>query len=239
MKISIEKIRNINTVIVFMLLLIGIVYSIVQGVLFIINSFPHNSSQEIQIIPSESKTTITQETRYNTLLRDVFVFSVESNSVREVANDKFEKSVASNNRSSNNEIVNFQFISEKQKQEQQLLPNNSLIISYQFINDEKLNGFLLSKNVYAIAEKDSDNNKKLSSDDVIDLYVSDYNGKNLKIIGQNIYGYQVVKNNTVLFTEVMDNKQIIKIYSTENNDVQEIKRINSKPDNKDFNHVFY
>ena len=240
MKISIEKIRNWNSVIQFIILILLCAFILVQGIIYIINRFPRNQNSGIQIVTKESKIEIRKSIKYNTLLRDTYVFSLESNAVSESDIMTLQKSVTSNDRSPvGKEIVNFYFVSDKTKKETQLFKNNTLIASHQFINDSKVNGFILDKNIYAIVAQDTNEDKRLSNDDSIDLYTSDYNGLNLKKIGSNIYSYQIINDCTVLFSEVIDNKEVFKTWNTKSDKIEVIKTIDEIPESKEINQIYY
>jgi hypothetical protein len=215
-------------------------FILVQGAIYLFNQFHRDNTSGVQIIPKKSKVEIKKVIKFNTVLRDTFVFSLESNAVSENTVMALQKSVSSYERSpGGKEIVNFYFVSDKTKGETKLFDNDIYIASWQFINDSKANGFILDKNVYAIVSKDSNEDKKLTVDDAIDLYTSDYNGLNLKEIGKNVYRYQVINDNTVLFSEVNNNKEIYKTWNIKNNKIEVIKTIDEIPDNKEINTIFY
>ena len=240
MKLSVEKIRNCNSVIQFIILILLCGFILVQGAIYIINQFHRDNSSGVQIITKESKVEIKKVIKFNTVLRDAFVFSLESNAVSENTVMALQKSVSSYERSpGGKEIVNFYFVSDKTKSETKIFDNNIYVASWQFINDSKVNGFILDKNIYAIVSKDTNEDKKLTIDDTVDLYTSDYNGLNLKEIGKNIYRYQVINDNTILFSEVNTNKEIYKIWNVKNDKIEVIKTIEEIPENKEINTIFY
>jgi hypothetical protein len=238
-KLSIEKVRNWNTVAQFIAIVLLGVFVLIQAILHIISQFPR-SEPGIQIVKEELKTEIIQSVNYSALLRDTYVFSLESSAIVERDGLMAQKSVASYERTpANKEIVNFYFVSGESKKETALLDENALILDHQFINDSKSNGYILDKNLYAIVAKDTNGDKRLSTDDTIDLYASDYNGLGRRQIGNDIYSYQIINDNIILFTEAIDNKLVFKTYNAKENKIETIKTTEQKPEKKEFNRVFY
>jgi hypothetical protein len=147
------------------------VFILVQGIIYLLNQFHRENTSGVQIISKESKVEIKKLIKFTTVLRDTFVFSLESNALSENTVMTLQKSVSSYERSSGGkEIVNFYFVSEKNKSETKLFDSDIYIASWQFINDSKANGLVLDKNIYAIVSKDTNEDKKLTIDDTIDLY---------------------------------------------------------------------
>ena len=240
MKVSIEKIRNYNSVIQFVILILLCGFILVQGIIYIVNQFHREDNSGVQIITKESKIDIKNVIKFNTVLRDVFVFSLESNAISESDVMPLQKSVANYERSPRGkEMVNFYFVAENSKLETQLFDKNVYIASWQFINDSKANGLLLDKNLYAVVSQDTNDDKKLTIDDTVDLYSSDYNGLNIKKIGSNIYRYQAINDNIVIFSEVNNNKEIYKTWNAKTNKTEVIKTINEIPENKEINQIYY
>ena len=66
----------------------------------------------------------------------------------------------------------------------------------------KLNHF----NIYAVIKEDTNRDKQLDSKDKIALYVSNYDGKNLKEISSSVYYLDCIDKNTFLFAEYEDGK---------------------------------
>ena len=236
MKISIEKIRNCNSIIQFLILIFICVLIVVQCIVFIVKQIYRNQNSGIQIVTKESKVEIKQSIKYDTLLRDTYVFSLESNAISINNNILLQRSAKSCEYSYRNKrIVNFFFVSAQSKKETRLFDKDILIESHKFINDNKNNGYLLDKNIYAVAEQDTNEDQRLTIDDTICLYISDYNGLNLKKIGNNVYRYQIINDNLILFSEVIENKEVFRAWdiNTEKNEI--IKTINEKPESKELN----
>jgi hypothetical protein len=240
MKLSIEKIRNYNSVIQFIILILICVFILVQGTIYIFNQFHRENNSGVQIITKDSKVEVKKVIKFNTVLRDTFVFSLESNAISDSDVMALQKSGLSYERSpGGKEIVNFYFVSENKKLETQLFDKNVYIASWQFINDTKSNGFLIDKNFYAVVSQDTNEDNKLTIDDTVDLYTSDYNGFNLKKIGSNIYKYQAINDNIFIFSEIIDNKEIYKTWNAKNNKIEVIKTIDEIPENKEINQIYY
>ena len=59
----------------------------------------------------------------------------------------------------------------------------------------------MKKNLYGAIREDTNHDGYLSSDDREDFYVSDYNGRNLKLVLEDATGWQVIRDNTVFITQ--------------------------------------
>ena len=240
MKFTIEKIRTYNSVILFFFLIAAGIILLVQGILLVVHQFPKPVDDGIGIVTGESAEEIKRSVNYRALLRDTYVFSLESNAIELSGDVNFKASmVRYESAPVNQKTVNFYFVSGEGKKETALLAQDSLIVAYHFINDSKANGFLLGKNIYAIAISDTNNDDRLSTEDRIDLYVSDYNGLNIVPVGINVYGYTLVDDNKILFTEVSDNKEYFKIYYCKTGNIEEIFSTAEVPENKEFSVIFY
>ncbi|MBN2862082.1 MAG: hypothetical protein JXN62_02905 [Bacteroidales bacterium] len=240
MKLSIEKIRSCNSVMLFLLFIAAGIFLLAQGIILLINLFPGPVDDGIVIVTNDSRIEVTKSVNYRAFLRDTYVFSLESN-VIEVSGDIESKTSMLRYESApvHQKTVNFYFVSKDDKKEITLLAQDGLIVAYQFINDNKADGFLAEKNIYAIASADTNNDERLSVDDTIDLFVSDYNGLNVVKIGSNVYGYTLVADNTVLFTEVSEDRKYFKMYDCSKGTVEEIYSTVEVPVNKEFDMIFY
>ena len=240
MKLTVEKIRTYNSVIQFIVFVLLCAFLLVEGVLFVIRQFPQAPEPGIKIVPDKVKTEIKQTTKYAGLLRDNYVFALESDAIAESEMGPLQKSVASYERAGmKKEVVNYYFVSVSTKKETTLLEHNALIVSSRFINDSKDAGPLLGKNIYAIASADSNADGSLSVDDEVDLYASAYDGTRLEKIGKNVYGYQLIADDTVLFTEATDGGKAFRTYNDKTGKTETVKTVSEKPENKEFDQVFY
>jgi hypothetical protein len=240
MKLTIEKIRTYNSVIEFIILVLLCAFLLVGGVLFVIRLFPKPAEPGIITVPDTAKTEIIRTTKYVAQLRDNYVFALESDAIAESDLSPKQKSLASYDRAGGTrEIVNYHFVSAATKKETPLLEHDALIVASRFINDSKEAGPLLGKNVYAIVSADSDADGRLSVDDDVDLYVSSYDGTRLEKIGQDAYGYQLIADDTILFTEETDEGKTFRIYNDKTGKTETIKTVSEKPGNKEFDRIFY
>lgn len=240
MKLTVEKIRTCNSVIQFILLVLGCAFLLVQGVLFVIRQFPKPADPGIAVVPDTATAEIRQTTKFAARIRDCYVFALESDAIAESDMAPMQKSVAGYGRAGGTrEIVNYYFVSGATKRETTLLERDALIVSSRFINDDPEAGPLLGKNVYAIAGADTNADGRLSVDDEVDLYSSNHDGTRLEKIGQNAYGYQLIADDTVLFTEATASGTAFRTYDGKTGKVETLKTTSEKPERKDFDRIFY
>ena len=90
-------------------------------------------------------------------------------------------------------------------------------------------------NIYAVIEEDTNNDKQLDSNDKIALYVSDFDGKNLKAISSSIYYLDFVDRDVFLFTEYNDGKVYYYEYDGKSKNKKLIKYVEKELDNKYIN----
>ncbi|MFC2603568.1 MAG: hypothetical protein ACFNX0_06670, partial [Treponema sp.] len=110
-------------------------------------------------------------------------------------------------------ITNFIFVKSDGQEELKLFPSNVFIYKYEFSRDsEELYAYSHECNIYAVIKGDTNNDKVLSSEDDISLYVSDYNGKNLKEISPSIMSVLLIDKNELLFTEYAEEKLSYFVY---------------------------
>lgn len=232
MKITISKIRDLNTVLLFLAITLS-VFALIVG--FLISVIPRNINEGIKIVNENKKNEHIQTTVYADKLNDYIVFFLKSKALSLHDNSdkvlEFSKEYSSRNSS---KIVNIIFISLDTKEETKLLENDSLIVSHWFSNEKEQNRCKLSKNIYAIVSQDTNKDKTLSIEDSVDLYVSDYNGDKLKKIGSNIYSYNLIDNDMLLFKENKAEQNIYKIYSVSNDTVGTIKTVVEPAGEKNF-----
>ncbi|HZK20433.1 MAG TPA: hypothetical protein VFC68_06900, partial [Treponemataceae bacterium] len=185
MKNILEKIKNVNAVIIF-IAIVGFLLFFIIGA--IISFIPRRSSNVVRIVNKEDSQEIVQTVKFQTVIKDYIVFSHNSNSLYRDKRVDLEFSGLMEKSYNNTARVNFSFISMDTQKETLLLKNNALIISYKLCNDMFLNNNkTISKNIYAIVLSDSNQDQKLNADDRIDLFISDYNGLNIKNICSDIY----------------------------------------------------
>lgn len=70
------------------------------------------------------------------------------------------------------------------------------------------------QNLYQIITKDRNGDKKLNHDDGIDLFVTNYDGRGLRLLVKNFYSYNFPRNQEVIIETRSDNKIKFYKYST-------------------------
>ncbi|WP_444996437.1 hypothetical protein [Aliikangiella sp. IMCC44359] len=95
--------------------------------------------------------------------------------------------------------VNLLFVSESGTK-LKLFENDRLITDIQSARFNKDNSYILNKNLYSVVSQDSNSDGFLNKKDQVDLYVSDYNGQNLKLIFENINELETIGDNKLLVT---------------------------------------
>lgn len=242
-KISIEKIKQLDYILFFIIMIIALIIMIGASIYMVIDSFSyrHSTPAHVEVIDEDMDVEIKETVKYLTKLKDTFVFSIESNGIKTdsqlleaegVSQNTMRKSYSKSSKIS--EPVNFIFI--KNDEELKLFSSNVFIYKYMLYDDD--NNYLnLNFNVYAVVKSDSNNDKKLDSKDIISLYVSDYDGNNLKEISSSIYIVKVINENSILFVE--KDKNLLNYYEYDGKETKLIKSFEQELNEKMIDLIYY
>ena len=148
------------------------------------------------------------EKRYVGQIKDVHLLEITSDKIVEEQSfsANAEMIVVSSSLSLSSNAVNLMFTKAGEKNHL-LFESNALIVEFspiQLKETEYRN--VLSKNIYSVAKKDTNEDGFLNQHDKKELLVSEYDGSNLKTVINNIEGYQIISNDMVL------------VYTKESND---------------------
>jgi hypothetical protein len=229
-------IAKANQVLFFTGMLVFIGFFLVVTYSFLLPSKYEKS--KVQIIEQEigkPKVEVVYVKEYVRKIKGIHIFKILANTINsEYINkrsriDNFSSSKRNSNR---NELVNIIFV-DGSGNRKKLFKSDHLIKNLTFANfkvdDNPTNNirnlrdqdFYLDKNIYSVFTKDSNNDGFLSSDDAKSLYLSDYNGENLKLIFDDILRYRVIASNKLLIE--MDVGSEVEFYLYDINLMTQIK----------------
>lgn len=140
------------------------------------------------------------EKKYVGQIKDVHILEVTSDKIIEEQsyNSHAEMMSVSSSLSLSSNAVNLMFTKAGEKNHL-LFENNALIVGFSPIQSKETDyRYILSKNIYSVARKDTNKDGFLNQNDMKELLVSEYDGSNLKSVMNSIQGYQVIKNDMVL-----------------------------------------
>lgn len=157
-------------------------------------------------------------------IKDIQVFKISAESIYNPQIDQFSGLTNMFSMGYNeNKTVNFMFLTENNAN-YMLFKRDRLIIKYtlaktnsdSFVPQEGLYKFhdmkfSISNNIYTVIESDSNLDGYLSEKDSKSLYVSDYDGRNVKNIFKDILSYEVIKKDLILIEK--DENAIIEYYT--------------------------
>lgn len=232
MKISVEKMKQVNTVftfVFFILISLFIAGSLVYAAVDFLGNLSPSHDRGVDII--ENIDTEAEESVYSTefvsAVKDVYVFAKKGGAVS-FGIDKAAVKAAGysvySDYSPADEILNFYFVPKTTQQTKALFDRDALIVSYEFAREENENtlyGFL-PKNIYVAVLTDTDGDKKLTSKDNTALYVSEYDGSGLKKISDDIFSYELVADTGLLFCEYENGRCIYKCYNMTDDTVKTV-----------------
>ena len=138
-------------------------------------------------------------------IMDVFVFEISANAIEtkkkgtvvnmfEYYGDKFE-------------TVNLLF-APKSGESYNLMENNAYIISASFYKSGENSYQKLSKNLYLIVSDDTNGDGFLSTKDSADLFMSDYNGKNMSVVLKGVETFDVIQDDLLLIEKKSEGKKL-------------------------------
>ncbi|AWB65550.1 hypothetical protein C2869_03465 [Saccharobesus litoralis] len=165
--------------------------------------------------------------------KDVYIFTITSSFINrgpeiENFNKPMEFIRASDGYNSvGNNVVNLLF-SSKSGEKHKLFAHDVYVTSFELVIEENnRNKKRLSKNIYSVVENDSNNDGFLSKEDNRNLYISDYDGTNLKKIASQVKMYQVIADDELLIHQY---DQANSIYYSYNVKTSELLKLNTDLD---------
>lgn len=237
-KLNFELIRKIDYILVFVAAATAIVSFLVFLITLIIDNINRGSYQveEMPVVES-SEEKIEQYIHFEEKIDDVFIFSVRSSGIRVDdmigSNDFAGKASSFSNsvgRYSNGDgIVNLLFVKEENN-ERRLFDSEVFLYKYLLKNDYEYQ--TMSCNVYAVVTKDTNQDKTLSSQDNISLYISEYDGCGLTKLSESIFTFSIIDKNQFLFTEYDGKKLSYYSFDAEKKEKKLIKTVEQKIEEK-------
>lgn len=196
----------------------------------------YNKKTQVAALKGEDDKTIVKETtEYLAKSRDVHVFAVKSNAIKtqDAALDEAMTYSSSNligkagKGGGINPIVNLIFARGDGADEKRLFSENVFIERYSFerreYNDStRETEVVFPKNAYAVIERDDNGDGVLSADDFVCLYISDYDGGNLKKLAGNIC-FCRIEEDALIFADYKDGEKTYRAYDSKTGRVKKIK----------------
>ena len=214
-KTALDTVKDLNQLFFFVaFLLVGgaMGLQVLQGLL---HSPPRTAG--VAVLPGESaegasRPKVTYTEQFIAKLRDTYVFSLSSNVV-----DPFHRHSKSLERGMMREdeprgryhaagdAVNLIFVGPV-GEGKVLFEQDVRINQYDLSRDEKKtpygrHPFLLARNLYLVTTSDTNKDGFLNYEDAQTLYVSEYNGTDLKVVLEDVESYQEVSENLLLISK--------------------------------------
>ncbi len=125
--------------------------------------------------------------------------------------------------------VNLVFVSVKTGTKQFLFEKNVLIprIHYATFVKSRPDQPIFSKNLYLVANRDSNGNGRLDPGDSLDLYISSYTGRWLTLLVKDAVGFEIFADNHVLITALESGENVFMDYDPR---IAVLKRILTQAD---------
>jgi len=177
---------------------------------------------KIQIVDKDSQKKNDVEVKYKVdferSIMDVLVFEISANAIE----TKQESTMLSMFEYSNKfQTVNLLF-SSKSGASYKLMENNAYIRRASFYKLKDDSRDKLSKNFYLIVSNDTNGDGFLSKKDDSNLFLSDYNGKNMALVLKGVNDYQVIQDNLLLIEKVSRKNKVFYTYDVLTNTLLQI-----------------
>ncbi len=171
----------------------------------------------------KSSIEMTYEKNFERQIMDVYVFSLSSDSIiiePEQATDDRVLNFFSGPRKPERQKVNLLFVPKSGPS--YLLIKNDVYISrisyYEKPSKGSFNRTMLSKNIYLIIDKDTNGDGFLDQEgDVVNLYVSDYNGNNITLVLKDVDNYRVEGDDSLIIEVSIEGKSSFYSYDVAEN----------------------
>ncbi len=236
-----ELIKKIDFVLILIASLLGIaVFSFVLvtiiGEMGIFRD--RHSTRQIAVIDKENNVEVKEHIEFYHKIKDLYVFAVRNSGIKsdELYGVKAKRTSCFSDDSDNSGITNFIFIKQGEKTERTLFPSNVFIYKHSFqlfYEDEpSRDRNSLECNVYAVIKEDTNNDKVLNDKDSIALYVSDYDGGNLKEISSAAVTFQLTDKNQFLFSEYDGTNLLYFVYDRKEDRKHMIKSVTQEAPKK-------
>jgi len=186
------------------------------------------SDPTVQVITHDDALATEQKiklkTQYVGLLKDVHIFEVTSDKVVQQLpySSGAEKIAILSSFSLSSNAVNLMF-AKVGEQRTLLFQNNALIVDFSPVREQQTQyDKTLSKNIYSVARQDTNNDGFLNQNDKKELLVSEYDGANLTPVMDDIEGYRIVDNDTVLIYTVPGGETLYYIFNVGTGELKQL-----------------
>ena len=217
--------------ILFFLVAIGLI------VVMVISLLPHDYSRPAVKIERNLEQNSTKETlvknqyfkSFYSHINDIFIIKVYADNIvrEEILHYSAPRSSSSDFYNQNKHaLVNLIFAKEGKKS-YKLLKDDAYITSLNIMKNNQTvrkeyadSYFKLEKNIYTIVTHDTNNDDFLTSTDQRNFYISNYDGKQLKLILKDIVEYKLVDDNLVLITKKVKKEEQFYLFNILENDLK-------------------
>ena len=217
-----EFIKKADFVLVFVLAVFGIVGI---TVIFITDVLPFNRSRsnfEQVAVAEDEHVELKEYLEFETKIKDAYVFRIRSSALRtdtaffEAKEERNSGGLVKASGNAPDGITNFIFVKDGGRTEHRLFQSNVFIYRYRIAESENTQ-YPQECNVYAVVKNDTTNDKVLNDDDNIALYVSDYDGTDVKEISSSIVTFRFLDGEEFLFSEYDGEVQSYFVYDCKTN----------------------
>jgi hypothetical protein len=226
---KIDKLFKILWIIIgFCLLLFVVISSIIFVYYIVINStnditgIPANENKENDDIkPKDSEITIGLTGKYKGIIFVELRSTLTRGTISGEKNKLYKREIYLHEPGT----VNLYFHDLNLNEEYYLFEENKFIYKVNFPAKKEYSEEPFEYFIFVVIEKDTNQNGFLDNNDNKNLYISDYTGKNVEMITENMYDYGFTSNSEILITTMKSNVFIGLLYKFKEGEIQRVFEI--------------
>jgi len=207
-----SKIYNFITQANQLLLFVLAIALLVMTLSTLLSNLRHTTQMEVKVASSQEDNTTKGETKnivttksFLQYIKDTYIVQLKSNGMP--SNSKKVSTLAYSSLGYETDGVTINLIfTKKNTQSYKLFPKDVYIRSTLLTREGEKgqhDNKKLDRNIYAVIVNDTNGDARLNSEDKEDLFVSDYDGKNLSLVFKDIEDFTHIADNQLLITRVV------------------------------------
>jgi hypothetical protein len=223
----------------YLLFVAGLLAIVTVSHILIVEVFSSNNYEhpKVEVISVENKVGDSAEVKYSkeylTKIRDVHILNIRTDRIQ---TDNQEENIgqvvemfSGGSAYDNFSSVNLMFTIEEQNNyllfKHDKLIHQRMLANFKNENSSFGRDYLLHKNLYLVTDTDSNNDGYLSMDDERNLYLSDYNGKNLQLIKEGVTRFNMINHHQILLQKGSYEQKVFYILNTESKELKELNTV--------------
>lgn len=167
----------------------------------------------------EPEQQISYDKEYLTKINEVYIFELKSDVVHTYQDNAIGRFNSYSEDVLSTKTINMIFTKEGEKGKL-LFETNRLIFSFKKLRGRSTEHYGLSKNIYSVVEKDTNDDSVLDKKDKLNLYVSRHDGSNLTLVMEDYDSFRVIEDDLLMLSKYIDGKQTFYTYEIKSGQIK-------------------